>query len=154
MFWFSPRIAGAWRADSTPVFIWEWERDRFFYGIPDQGRGVKVARHHEGEAGAPGETEQPVRPEDEAAVTELIRRFLPTLMDRPSAGAVCHYTNTADRHFVIGPLPADERIILASACSGHGFKFASALGEVLAELVTEGASGFDLSPFAPGRFAG
>ncbi len=152
MFWFSPREVGAWRADTRPVFIWEWERDRFFYGIPDQGRGVKVARHHQGEAGLPGQTEQPVRPEDEAPVADLVRRFLPTLMDRPSAGAVCHYTNTADRHFVIGPHPANERIILASACSGHGFKFASALGEVLADLVIEGKTGFDLGPFRPDRF--
>lgn len=154
MFWFEPRERGAWRAETRPVFIWEWEREQLFYGIPDQGRGVKVARHHEGEAGAPGETEQPVRPEDEAAVTDLVRRFLPTLTDRSSAGAVCHYTNTADRHFVIGPHPADARIILASACSGHGFKFASALGEVLADLVTEAKSGYNLSPFLPDRFAG
>jgi sarcosine oxidase len=154
MFWFSPRLAGDWRADTRPVFIWEWERDRFFYGIPDHGRGVKVARHHEGEAGLPGDAGHPVRGGDEAAVVELVRRFLPTLMERPSAGAVCHYTNTADRHFVIGPHPANEQIILASACSGHGFKFAGALGEVLADLVTGGTSRFDLRPFAPDRFTG
>lgn len=154
MFWFEPRERGAWQAETRPVFIWEWERDQLFYGIPDQGRGVKVARHHQGETGLPGEAEQPVRPEDGAAVADLVRRFLPTLVDRPSAGAVCHYTNTADRHFVIGPHPADARIILASACSGHGFKFASALGEVLADLVTGEKTGFDLRPFQPDRFTG
>lgn len=152
MFWFPPRQAGAWGAETRPVFIWEWEPERFFYGIPDQGHGVKVARHHEGDAGFPGETEQAVRPEEEAAVSELVRCFLPTLDDRPLAGAVCHYTNAADRHFVIGAHPEDARILLASACSGHGFKFASALGEVLADLVTTGRSSFDLSPFRPGRF--
>lgn len=152
MFWFAPREAGAWSAETRPVFIWEWEEGRFFYGLPDQGHGVKVARHHEGEAGFPGEIEQRARADEEAAVTTLVRRFLPTLAERPVDSAVCHYTNTPDRHFVIGPHPEDARILLASACSGHGFKFASALGEVLADLVTTGKTGFDLSPFRPDRF--
>lgn len=151
MFWFAPRSAG-WRAEHQPVFIWEWEPGRIFYGLPDQGHGVKVARHHEGKPGTPAESEQPVTPEEEALVTLLVRRYLPTLGDRPIASAVCHYTNTADRHFVIGPHPAHERIILCSACSGHGFKFASALGGVVADLIGEGRSDFDLEPFRPGRF--
>jgi len=152
MLWFSPRQPGAWSASARPVFIWEWEAGRFFYGIPDQGHGVKVARHHEGEPGQPGETEQAVRADEEAAMAALVRRFLPTLGDRPIASAVCHYTNTPDHHFVVGPHPDDGRIMLASACSGHGFKFASALGEVLADLVIEGKTGLDLTPFHPGRF--
>lgn len=152
MFWFAARKAGTWSAEARPVFIWEWEEGRFFYGLPDQGHGVKVARHHEGDAGFPSEREQRVRADEEAAVTSLVHRFLPTLTERPVDGAVCYYTNTPDRHFVIGPHPVDGRIILASACSGHGFKFASALGEVLADLVTTRKTGFDLDPFKPDRF--
>ena len=67
-------------------------------------------------------------------------------------GAVCLYTNTPDQDFVIGPHPASARVTIASPCSGHGFKFASAVGEVLADLVTTGRSSFDLSPFNPRRF--
>lgn len=153
MFWFRPR-SGGWRAEERPVFIWEWEPGRIFYGLPDQGHGVKVARHHEGEPGSPAEAVQTATPAEEALVSLLVRRYLPTLEDRAMASAVCHYTNSPDRHFVIGPHPANERIILCSACSGHGFKFASALGEVLADLAGEGRSGFGLEPFRPGRFQG
>jgi sarcosine oxidase len=64
----------------------------------------------------------------------------------------CLYTNTPDRHFVLGAHPGEPRLLIGSACSGHGFKFATVLGEVLADLATNGVSRFDLSPFRPTRF--
>ena len=70
----------------------------------------------------------------------------------PFASAVCLYTNAPDEHFVIGRHPRHERVIVASPCSGHGFKFASVLGEVLANLATDQEAGFDVSPFALDRF--
>jgi sarcosine oxidase len=64
------------------------------------------------------------------------------------------YTNTPDFHFVIDVLPDAPQVVLASPCSGHGFKFASVVGEMLADLVMERAPTFDLSLFRLGRFAG
>jgi sarcosine oxidase len=66
---------------------------------------------------------------------------------------VCLYTNTPDRDFILDYHPENGRVIVASPCSGHGFKFASAVGEILADLATERAPAFDLSPFRVGRFA-
>jgi sarcosine oxidase len=61
---------------------------------------------------------------------------------------VCLYTNTPDGHFRIGRLPRQPRVVAASCCSGHGFKFAPVIGEILADLATDRTPGFDLEPFA------
>jgi sarcosine oxidase len=63
------------------------------------------------------------------------------------------YTNTPDRHFAIGLHPEDARITVLSACSGHGFKFAPVIGDIAADLVTEGRTSRDISRFALTRFA-
>ena len=64
---------------------------------------------------------------------------------------VCLYTNTPDSHFIIDW--AEDRVLLLSPCSGHGFKFASAIGEIAAQLVIDGRSWIDVEPFALRRFA-
>jgi sarcosine oxidase len=66
--------------------------------------------------------------------------------------AVCLFTNTLDEHFVIDTLPGAPEVVVASPCSGHGFKFASVVGEALADLATEGSSQLDLSLFDMKRF--
>jgi sarcosine oxidase len=92
-----------------------------------------------------------VTAEETAAIRRLAGRFLPDADGPPVEQAVCLYTNTPDHHFLLGALPWEPRVILASACSGHGFKFAPAIGEAVAELVANGRTSLDLSPFAPGR---
>jgi sarcosine oxidase len=63
----------------------------------------------------------------------------------------CLYTNVSDEHFVIDTLPDSPQVVVASPCSGHGYKFCSVIGEVLADLATEGCTRFDLSPFRLSR---
>jgi glycine/D-amino acid oxidase-like deaminating enzyme len=82
----------------------------------------------------------------------LLARYLPAANGAFLRGTVCLYTNTADGHFILDRHPETDRVILASPCSGHGFKFASAIGEVLADLVLDSQSTFDLSLFRPNRF--
>jgi glycine/D-amino acid oxidase-like deaminating enzyme len=65
---------------------------------------------------------------------------------------VCLYTNTPDYDFLVDTHPAHPEVLLLSPCSGHGFKFASVIGEIAAELTTRGTSSFDLSPFRLDRF--
>ncbi len=60
---------------------------------------------------------------------------------------VCLFTNTPDEHFVIYTLPGDPRVVVASPCSGHGFKFASAIGDILADLACGARPAFDLDLF-------
>ncbi len=66
--------------------------------------------------------------------------------------AACLFTNTPDEHFVIDTLPGDPEVVVASPCSGHGFKFASVIGEVLADLALGKAPGSDISRFQVNRF--
>ena len=83
---------------------------------------------------------------------EILVRRLPAAAGRCLHSAACLYTNTPDGHFLIDRHPVDERVILASPCSGFGFKFASAVGEALAELALDGRARQDLSAFRVDRF--
>lgn len=65
----------------------------------------------------------------------------------------CMFTNTPDEHFVLDVLPGFEEVVVASPCSGNGFKFSSAIGEILADLTMDQRPKFDLSPFKIGRSA-
>ena len=89
---------------------------------------------------------------EDAEIREILARLMPDAAGRQVESRVCLYTNTPDRDFLIDAHPACSNVLLVSPCSGHGFKFASAIGEIVAELVSRGASRFDLSPFRLERF--
>jgi sarcosine oxidase len=130
-----------------PVYIWDTGGPRTYYGFPHLGwPGVKVGRHHSGERCDPDTVGREVTGADEAAVREFVRGRIPALDGPVAAGVVCLYTNTPDEHFVVDRHPQLPGVVYAAACSGHGFKFASVMGEVLADLLTEGratpAAGF------------
>jgi sarcosine oxidase len=153
MYWFRPTgDASRFSPARLPVFIWEWTNGHLFYGIPDHGAGFKVARHHEGQAVTPDTVDRLVQPAEVADMRNILGRTIPDAAGALVEAVTCLYTNTPDHHFVLGPHPAEPRVIIASACSGHGFKFASAIGEVLADLATTGESNFDLRPFRADRF--
>jgi sarcosine oxidase len=153
MYWFRPgQAAHHFRASQMPVFIWEWQPDRMIYGFPDHGAGFKVARHHEGPQVSAAGADRVVGAGEIAEMREILQECFPEVEGPPTETATCLYTSTPDHHFVLGPHPHEPRVILASPCSGHGFKFASAIGEVLADLATTGISAFDLTPFSPRRF--
>jgi sarcosine oxidase len=153
LLWLAPREPELFAPERFPIFVWEWKPGWAFYGFPDVGDGFKVAIHHHGERTTPDSVDRELRPEDEAAIRELARRYFPAGDGELREAAVCLYTNTPDEHFVIDRLPGDERVIVASPCSGHGFKFAPAVGEVLADLATGEQPRFDLTPFALARLA-
>jgi sarcosine oxidase len=146
-FWFEPKHRVWFRPDNCPIHIWEHEPGRFFYGFPDLGGGVKVARHHEGERVNADSINREVRPEEVEAMRSIVRQFLPEADGPLRSAVVCMYTNTPDGHFFIDRHPANPRVLIASPCSGHGFKFSSVIGEVMADLLTEGRTPFDLSLF-------
>jgi sarcosine oxidase len=152
--WFEPAgAAEAFDAGRCPVTIWEHSPGRIFYTIPDPGgQGLKAGIHHEGETVDPDTVRREPTAEDEARIRDLLARFMPAANGRLRDARVCLYTNTPDGHFVIDRHPGNARVILASPCSGHGFKFATAVGEALADLVTNGRGRFDLSPFRADRF--
>lgn len=147
-FWFEPMQArSSFSATRSPVHLWQFDDDQLFYGFPDLGEGVKVARHHRGLIGAPDRLSRAVEADEIADMRSIIRRFVPNADGPLGSAAVCLYTNTPDGHFWIDRHPAHANVLIASACSGHGFKFASAIGEILADLATHNSPSFDLSLF-------
>ena len=152
LLWFESLDPALFTPDRFPIHLWEYEPDKMFYGFPDLGEGVKVAFHHQGETTDPEQANRNVTKADIASMRKLLERYLPQANGAYLRGTVCLYTNTPDGHFIIDFQPGSERVVLASPCSGHGFKFASAVGEVLADLATTGRSAFDLSLFRADRF--
>ena len=150
--WFRPAAPELCGPDRLPIFMLEYERDRLMYGLPDTGRGVKVATHHQGERTTADTVRRQVDEDERLDMQALVDRWLPRVAGPLTEGTVCMYTNTPDHDFILDYHPADRRIVLASPCSGHGFKFAAAVGEALADLVTDRQPAIDLSPFRVERF--
>lgn len=126
-------------SDRLPVWIWETADSGVYYGVPHLDRpGAKAALHHTGVIADPNSVDRQVTPADEEVVRNFVRRHLPALDGALAGGSVCLYTNTADEHFVVDRHPEHPQVAFASACSGHGFKFSSVVGEILADLVLAG----------------
>ncbi len=152
--WFASGSLDYFLPPKMPVFILEEEKGVFYYGVPDLGHGVKVGRTHGGEVGEPDSVRREVTDDDVAPVRRFISRRLRKLDAPPIASTTCLYSNTPDLNFAVGLHPADPRVTVVSACSGHGFKFASVLGEVAADIATGKKPDFDLSFLRLDRFAG
>jgi sarcosine oxidase len=148
LLWFTPKThAEHFAPQHCPIYIWEHEPDRIIYGFPDLGEGVKVGIHHEGEHTNPDHVRREVDAGDIEAMRVILRRAMPAIDTTPRASAVCLYTTTPDAHFLLDFHPDHPQVLLASLCSGHGFKFSSAFGEILADLLLEGRARFDLRLF-------
>lgn len=152
--WFAARDPASIAPDRFPVFVREYD-GRYLYGLPSlDGATAKVGIHHEGVTTSPDTVDRTVNATDIAALREPVQRFLPGLDPVPVRGTVCLYANTPDEHFVVGSLPHAPEITIVSACSGHGFKFAPAIGEIAADLVRDGGTEHPIALFDPARFAG
>lgn len=154
LLWFDPgaRVA-EFRRDRFPIFIADVPGVPF-YGLPAiDPRGVKVARHYGApELPDPDGIDWNVSDADTAAMRPLLDAYLPGVGGF-TRGQVCMYTVTPDRHFVIDRHPEFPQVTFACGFSGHGFKFASAVGEVLADLAQHGATAHDIGLFRASRFA-
>lgn len=147
--------------DNCPVFIWQVPRrggvESSIYGFPLEGdvsNGLKVTHEESGPATDPDHVDRTVDPvaETERTFRTYIEPFLPDLGPRCVRTATCLYTRVPRSRFIIDKDPRSDRILFASACSGHGFKHSAALGEALAdELVSGEAKHVDLSPFRLAR---
>ena len=148
--------SAAYRAnDGFPGFLFELPHG-VFYGFPALDElGVKVAEHTGGEQirepdAASGDVDR--------ADVERIRGFLQTcftdLTWTPTRHAVCFYTVTPDHHFIVGRCPGFEHVVVAAGFSGHGYKFAPVIGEVLADVTTEGRTEYPVGFLSPERFGG
>jgi sarcosine oxidase len=139
--------------ERMPVFNLTVEEGRF-YGFPEYGvRGFKLGRyHHLGEVADPDHVDRVVHDRDVAVLRDFARRYFPDGAGEPRSTAVCLFTNTPDEHFIIDRLPDYEDVIVCSSCSGHGFKFASVVGEIVADLAERDGTGHDIEFLRLSRF--
>lgn len=155
--WFAPEEPAAWAADRCPVFIWVHGADAAdnFYGFPisplGPGIGVKVANEQfEVTVEAPEAVARAVTAaETEAVFARHIDGRLAGLSPSAVRTATCIYTSTPDARFIVEPHPQSERVLVVSACSGHGFKHSPAIGEAVADWIATGEQPAILAPFGP-----
>ena len=100
----------------------------------------------------PAQLDRTVTMSDQTEVRGFLREFLPAVDGSLLHAAVCMYTCTPDLHFVLDRHPAHPQVVLAAGFSGHGFKFASVVGEIMADLVTTGTTPLPIEMFRFGRF--
>ncbi len=154
LYWFDPVAhAEQFTPERFPIFIQDLEPGLAWYGFPDTGDGVKLALHHFGETTDPDALRRTVSETEVAFMRDVIARHMPDANGALRESAACMYTNVPDDHFVIDVHPDHPAVIVASPCSGHGFKFSSALGELLAEMAMGVPVSFDTSLFSLARFA-
>jgi sarcosine oxidase len=130
---------GHYEADlDCPAFFYETS-EGFYYGFPAiDERGLKVAEHSGGtEIDDPLNDDRAEEPKVNQRVETFLRDHLPGVSGQPTDHAVCFYTMSPDEHFVVDRHPEYDNVAFAAGLSGHGFKFTSVLGEVLAALATE-----------------
>jgi sarcosine oxidase len=142
--YFQPAETAAYSIGRFPVFIHKGENgEPSFYGMPDfQGLGVKVARHGGPEV-EPDRDQKTVGDEYREVVRGFLRKHIAALADSPiDLTEVCLYTVAPDDQFLLDFLPGRDDVIVASPCSGHGFKFSALIGRILAELAVDGGTGY------------
>jgi sarcosine oxidase len=155
LFWFDiDRSREEYARDHFPIYAYQHAPDAFCYGFPRLLRGSKAAVMHRGRTyDSPDDVDRDVDPSEVDALRDAIRPILPVLADAPvKESMVCLFTNTPDHDFLIDRHPHHPQVVISSPCSGHGFKFASAIGEAHADLILEGHGRVDLSPFRISRF--
>ena len=158
MYWFDIRKddRSTFASPGFPIFIWIFAKtgEFGFYGFPTlDGKTIKIATEQFSTTTDPDHAQRAVSTQEEQAMyKDYLHGRLPGISDRCVATASCLYTVTPDSNFVIDVHPDNDRIIIASPCSGHGFKHSAAIGEALAELVIDGKSMIDISSFSIKRF--
>lgn len=151
--WFRPKKPELFRLDAFPVSNLKGDFGHFYqfprWGLP----GFKIGLyHHLGEKGPADSLSREPNAADEQALRKGLAAYFPEADGDVLTLRTCMFTNTPDEHFILDRLPDAPQIVVASPCSGHGFKFSSAIGEILADLASGKESAFDLSPFALSRF--
>jgi sarcosine oxidase len=151
--WSQPTRPELFQPERFPVFNLTVEEGRY-YGFPIFSiPGLKVGRyHHLGEQVDPDAPMREPNTEDEAVLREFVGRYFPDGNGPTMALKTCMFTNTPDEHFILDFHPTASNVLLVSPCSGHGFKFCSVIGEIVADLVTRGATDHEISLFKLDRF--
>jgi sarcosine oxidase len=153
--WMRPKNWDAFALGQFPC----WTVDQF-YGFPilpvgafGGPIGLKVARHFPGKVSDPDHLDRVTSASDERELIEALQRLLPEGYAETHVMKVCMYTNTPDEHFILDHLPGFEKdVAVAAGFSGHGFKFSSVVGEIMADLATKGGTTLPIGFLSARRF--
>ncbi len=152
MGWTWPLEPDNFELGKFPVWAVERTDGSLDYGFPIVGLGVKTAHHGPATPTDPDTVDRNVQPGDEEDFRHALSRYLRSANGPTLAIKTCLYTNSPDSHFIIGRHPNHQRVTIACGFSGHGFKFASVIGEVLADLSTTGRTNLPIDFLSPVRF--
>jgi len=138
MAWLAVDDPASFAPQRFPTFIREVAGGRFRYGFPStDGRSIKVGVHHEGMDADPDSVNREVGDADLLQVRDFAREKLRGVTGEVVDARVCTYTNTPDERFIATSPGGMPGVTVLSACSGHGFKFAAVLGELMADLILD-----------------
>lgn len=153
--WVWPRRPAAFEIGAFPCWAVETDETSLLYGFPmlEASPGLKVGMHALGQPGTADTIDRTTRPEDEQTFMPALRARLPDAAGPVLSMRVCMYTNTPDGHFVIDRHPEHPQVCFACGFSGHGFKFSSVIGEVMADLAVDGATALPIEFLGLARFA-
>ena len=151
--WFQPLRPELFTPGALPVVIGEFEEGKYYttpvFGVP----GFKIGKfHHLGEKTTADGLDRECRDEDEAVLRQAVVRYFPDANGPVMSMRACMFTNSPDEHFIIDALPGAPNVHVAAGFSGHGFKFSSVVGEIMADLATRGETPHDISLFRVDRF--
>lgn len=158
VYWFTPKVGSEniFSPEKFPVFLYESALGQLLYGVPSiisNEPGVKIGFHNRQQTPtSPSWMEFQVSQQMEEEVSSMVSPLLPDLEHLPARAKNCFYTMSKDESFLIGASTNFNSVYFASACSGHGFKFAPAVGDALAHLVDRQNPIVSISEFSPARF--
>lgn len=153
LYWFEPDGGiGPFQPDRFPIYLWEAEGGLVPYGFPatdGPDGGVKAAYYRAPveEPCTPGTIDRTVRAAETEHLRATLRERIPALAGRCLHATTCLYTNTPDKAFVLTVHPTSPQVSLACGFSGHGFKFCSVVGEIMADLALDGGTRHDIGLF-------
>ncbi len=150
LIWLAPKQPAWFGLERFPVWNAQVEEGRY-YGLPEfnpsgETPGMKLGRyHHRGETCDPDSVDRALYEADEALLRGFAERYFPDGAGETLDMAVCMFTNTPDEHFVLDVLPGAPQVSVAAGFSGHGFKMASVVGEIMADLAQRGETRHDIA---------
>jgi len=148
MCWFQPLSNPAgFQPENFPIYIWDVDGQNCFYGL-----GVKAAMHSGAVSCSAENVDRTIHDSDIAEVRGYLEQFIPSLNGPLMKAVSCLYTMSPDQHFVVGIHPNHAQVAVAAGFSGHGFKFTSVMGEILADLAMEGHTNRPIGFLSPARF--
>jgi sarcosine oxidase len=158
--WTIPHQPEQFQPDKFPCWlIDDHDQPGMYYGFPmlDERKfglpaGLKSAYHYPGMPTSVADVNREVSHEEAQQLTRAISKYIPTSCRSIHQTKTCLYTNTPDEHFILDFLPGSKNVIVAAGFSGHGFKFASVIGEIVSELVVNGKSNLPIGFLSATRF--